>query len=97
MRMQQWLAEHYIISYVLILASVIYVFDKVFRTQKLPILKEIIVYILMALGSFILLIFQIDKLPIVQCLAVAVLLMFMVRIRYFVEERRKRRSDSVQD
>lgn len=95
--MQQWLSEHYIISYVLILGSIIYVFNKVFRTQKLPILKEILVYTLMALGSFVLLIFQIDKLPIIQCLAVAILLMFMVRIRYFVEERRKRRSNNVQD
>jgi len=46
------------------------------------------------LGAFVLLIFQIDKLPIIQCLFVAVALMFMVRIRYFMEARRKKATDS---
>ena len=39
-----------------------YVYNKVFRVkQKLPLLKEILLYVLMALGSAILLVFQIDK------------------------------------
>ncbi|WP_374018577.1 YlaH-like family protein [Paenibacillus thiaminolyticus] len=91
--MQAWLASHPYISYVLIFAFMVYIFNKVFRTQqKLPLLKEILVYLFMAAGAFILLIFQIDKLPIVQCLSVAVILMFMVRIRYFVEERRRKKE-----
>ncbi|GAC42938.1 YlaH-like family protein [Paenibacillus popilliae] len=91
--MQAWLASHPFISYMLIFAFMVYIFNKVFRTQqKLPFLKEILVYLFMAVGAFILLIFQIDKLPIVQCLSVAVILMFMVRIRYFVEERRRKKE-----
>ncbi|MBN3525937.1 YlaH-like family protein [Paenibacillus apiarius] len=91
--MQQWLASHPYVSYLLIFVFIVYIFNKVFRVQKLPILKEIIIYLFMALGAFVLLIFQIDKLPIVQCLFVAVALMFMVRIRYFVEARRKKTTD----
>ncbi|MCG7407822.1 YlaH-like family protein [Paenibacillus sp. ACRRX] len=90
--MQHWLATHPIVSYLLIFAFVTYVFNRVFRVKKLPILKEIAIYIVMAIGCFMLLIFQIDKLPIIQCLFVAVVLMFMVRIRYFVEERRKKQE-----
>lgn len=89
--MQSWFAEHPVISYVLILVLIVFVYNKVFRAQqKLPLFKEIILYLLMALGSFLLLIFQIDKLPIIQCLLVAVVLMLMVRIRYFVEGRRNK-------
>ncbi len=93
--MQAWFAQNPVISYILIYVLVIFVYNKVFRTQqKLPLLKEIILYLLMAIGSFLLLIFQIDKLPIIQCLLVAVVLMLMVRIRYFVEGRRKRKENS---
>ncbi|WP_059052155.1 YlaH-like family protein [Paenibacillus senegalimassiliensis] len=93
--MQAWLAQHPVISYVLIFLLVVFVYNKVFRAQqKLPLWKEIILYLLMALGSFMLLIFQIDKLPIIQCLLVAVILMLMVRIRYFVEGRRSKQDKS---
>lgn len=93
--MQAWFASHPVISYMLIFVLIIYVYNKVFRAQqKLPLFKEIILYLLMALGSFLLLIFQIDKLPIIQCLLVAVVLMLVVRIRYFVEGRRNKKTGS---
>ncbi|GGH26516.1 YlaH-like family protein [Paenibacillus segetis] len=93
--MQHWFANHPVISYVIILVLVFFVYNKVFRVgQKLPLLKEVILYVLMAIGSFLLLIFQIDKLPIIQCLLVAVILMLMVRIRYFVEGRRNKGQNS---
>ncbi|MNI87252.1 hypothetical protein D3C73_1444330 [compost metagenome] len=60
--------------------------------QKLPIGKEIVLYLMMALGSGMLLIFQHDKLPIIQCLLVAVGLMLLVRVRYMVEARQKRKA-----
>ncbi|MBA9085207.1 putative tellurium resistance membrane protein TerC [Fontibacillus solani] len=91
--MQAWFAQNPIISYIIILSLVIFVYNKVFRTQqKLPILKEIVLYLLIAIGSLMLLVFQIDKLPIIQCLLVAVALMLMVRIRYFVEGRQKKKG-----
>ncbi|GAA0411944.1 YlaH-like family protein [Paenibacillus motobuensis] len=94
--MQAWFAQNPVISYILIYVLIIFVYNKVFRSQqKLPLLKEIILYILMAIGSFLLLIFQIDKLPIIQCLLVAVVLMLMVRIRYFVEGRRHKKEKSI--
>lgn len=85
--MQAWLSNHPLVSYVLILGSVIYIFNQVFRAQRrLPILKEILVHIMMALGSLILLVLQIDKLPIIQCMAVAILMMFMLRARQLYDK-----------
>lgn len=93
--LQQWFADHPVIAYILIFVLVTFVYNKVFRAQqKLPLWKEVILYVLMAIGSFMLLIFQIDKLPIIQCLLVAVALMLMVRIRYFVEGRRNKKNGS---
>jgi hypothetical protein len=63
----------------------------VFKTRRLPILKEAIVYLLLAAGAFMLLLFQLGALPIIPSLAVAVALMLMVRIRYFFQERTNRK------
>ena len=85
--MQDWLSEHMLVSYLLILGFTIYIFNKVFRAQqRLPILKEIIVYLLIALGSFVLTILQVDKLPIIQCMAVAVVMMLMLRGRQLYDK-----------
>lgn len=78
-------------TWILIFLFLTYIYNKVFRVRKLPILKDLIVYATMLAGAFLLLVFQVDAgLPIVYSLAVAVLLMFTVRVRYWVEERRKR-------
>lgn len=91
--MTGWLAQHPWITYILIFVFLVYIYNKVFRVRKLPILKNLIVYLLMGLGAFLLLIFQIDAgLPMVFSLAIAVALMLMVRIRYFVEERSKKKK-----
>ncbi|WP_409341285.1 YlaH-like family protein [Paenibacillus sp. MBLB4367] len=88
-----WLVTHPWITYILIYIFLVYVYNKVFRVRRLPILKEAIVYLLIAVGAFVLLLFQVDlQLPIVPCLAVAVGLMFLVRIRYWVEARQKRKQ-----
>lgn len=84
--MQQWLSDHLFVSYLIILGCTIYIFNKVFRVQKLPILKEIAVYVLMAIGSFVLAVLQVDKLPIVQCMAVAVILMLILRLRQLYDK-----------
>ncbi len=90
--MQQWFSDHPLISYILILAFTIYIFNAVFRMGKLPILKEILVYVIMAAGCLILLVLQIDKLPIIQCMAVAVAMMVMVRMRQIYDKRRGERE-----
>jgi hypothetical protein len=46
----------------------------------------------MGAGSILLLFFQIAGLPIILCLGVAVLMMLILRIRYFIEKRSGRRS-----
>lgn len=90
--LHDWFAAHPIIAYLIIYVFLVYIFNKVFRVRKLPILKDLIIYLLIGVIAFVLLVFQIDKLPIIPCLAVAVALMLMVRIRYFVEARQKRKA-----
>ena len=94
--MQQWFSEHHLISYLLILAFTIYIFNSVFRMGRLPILKEIVVYIIMAAGCLILLVLQIDKLPIIQCMAVAVVMMIMVRLRQIYDKRKNRQTSDTE-
>ncbi|TYP77979.1 YlaH-like family protein [Paenibacillus methanolicus] len=85
--MQQWLHDHPVISYILIFCFVVYIFNSVFRAQKrLPILKEILVHVIMAIGSFVLWILQYDLLPIIQCMAVAVGMMLMLRGRQLYDK-----------
>ncbi|WP_028549252.1 YlaH-like family protein [Paenibacillus sp. UNC451MF] len=88
--MTEWFREHPVITYLIILVLITYVYNKVFKTRRLPILKEAIIYLMLAIGAGMLLLFQLGALPIVLCLAVAVGLMFLVRIRYFIEGRTKK-------
>jgi 4-hydroxybenzoate polyprenyltransferase len=91
--MNLWFGEHLWITYLIIYVFVAFIYSKVFKTRRLPLLKELIVYLLIGVGTLILLIFQVDAgLPIIPSLAVAILLMLMVRIRYFVQGRRSRRK-----
>jgi len=94
--MNEWLSQHVWITYALIYVLVTYVYNKVFRVRKLPLLKDAVIYLLIGVGSYLLLIFQIFGLPIVLSLSVAVGLMFLVRIRYFVEGRAKRKAQAVE-
>ncbi|QJD83621.1 YlaH-like family protein [Cohnella herbarum] len=91
--MQQWFHDHQVISYLLIVACTIYIFNTVFRTGKLPILKEILVHIVLALGCLVLLVLQLDKLPIIQCMAVAVGMMALLRMRQFYDKRKANRNN----
>jgi hypothetical protein len=90
--MNQWFGDHIIITYILIFILLSFVYNKVFRTRKLPVLKALIIYLLLGVGSILLLVFQIAGLPIILCLGVAVLMMLILRIRYFIEKRSGHRS-----
>jgi len=91
--MQTWFHDHPIVSYLLILAFTIYIFNAVFRMGRLPLLKEAIVHLVMAAGCLILLVLQLDKLPIIQCMGVAVIMMLMLRARQLYDKRRNRKAD----
>lgn len=83
------------IYYILIYVFLIYIYNKVFRTRKLPVLKNLIVYLIIAVGAFFLLVFQVDAgLPIVQSLCIAVALMLLVRIRYYIMDRKARKEQN---
>jgi hypothetical protein len=90
--LNEWFVNHIIFTYILIFILLSYVYNKVFRTRKLPVLKALIIYLLLGVGSILLLFFQIAGLPIILCLGVAVLMMLILRIRYFIEKRSGRRS-----
>lgn len=91
--MQKWLVDHPWITYILIYVFLVYIYNKVFRIRKLPLLKDAIIYLTIAVGAFILLLFQLDlELPIVVSLGVAVALMLIVRIRYWFTDRANARS-----
>ncbi|CAG5083630.1 Putative uncharacterized protein [Thermobacillus xylanilyticus] len=93
--MQEWLAEHMLVSYLLIVGFTIFIFNNVFRpVRRLPILKEILVYVTIAIGSLVLLVLQVDKLPIIQCMAVAVVLMLILRLRQLYDRWRKDRGNA---
>jgi hypothetical protein len=88
--MQDWFGNHPVITYVLILACILYIFNAVFRVQRLPILKEVLVHIIMMVGAFVLFILQIDKLPIIQCMSVAIIMMLMLRGRQLYDKLRSK-------
>lgn len=89
--MNEWLIEHPWISYLIIFSGLLLIYDKVFRTRKLPVLKEILLWIIIGSASFILWAFQrLFEFPIIPSLLVALGLMALVKIRYWVEARQKK-------
>lgn len=87
-QLQQWLTDYPLVTYLFIVACLIYVFNAVFRPRKLPLLKDVLVYVLILLGGWLLLFFQIRVgLPIVHGFAVAILLMIIVRVRSWITRR----------
>jgi hypothetical protein len=86
-RVNQWFIDHLWITYAIIFILAAFVYNKVFRVKKMSLFKEVIVYLIMAIGSFVLLFFQIDAgLPIIPSLGLAVLLMLIVRVRQWTEK-----------
>jgi 4-hydroxybenzoate polyprenyltransferase len=95
--MQTWFVEHLWITFFIIYAGLAFIYNKVFKVRRLPILKEAIIYLLLGVGAFILLLFQVDlELPIVISLGAAISLMVIVRIRYYFIDRSKRASSSTE-
>ena len=76
-----WFFDHWIM-YAIIFLLMVFVYNQIFRAGPLRLLKNLVLYALMAAGAFILLIFQVDaNLPIMECLAIAAVLIVIVRIR----------------
>ncbi|MFD2672348.1 YlaH-like family protein [Marinicrinis sediminis] len=82
------------ITFIVIFICMTYIYNKVFRARKLPLLKDLVVYVLLAIGAFVLLIFEVDSsLPIVYSLSIAIALMLTLRIRYFVMDWQNRKQN----
>lgn len=50
----EWLTVHYVVTYLIIYVFMAYVYTKVFKVRKLPILKELIIYLMIGVGALIL-------------------------------------------
>ncbi len=83
MGIQDWLTEHLLFTYLIIFAMIAFVYNTVFRVSRLPILKNVAVHLIIAVGSALLWFFQLAQLPIVQSLSVAIALMVIYRLRVF--------------
>ncbi|MFD0588085.1 YlaH-like family protein [Paenibacillus sp. GCM10027627] len=91
--MQEWFSENMLVSYLVILGFTIFIFNSVFRPQqKLPLLKEVLVYVCMAIGCFVITILQLMGLPIIQCMAIAVFMMMLLRGRQLYDKWKKGRA-----
>lgn len=78
-----------VVTFLLIFAAISYIYDNVFRTRKLPVLKNVVVYGLILIGSFFLLVFQLDAdMPILYSLSVAIGLMVMYKVRVLIDKRK---------
>lgn len=90
--MTQWLTDHKWITFIIIYVCITYIYNKVFRVRRLPILKELIIYLMLGLGAAMLLFFQVvpPHIPIVPSMLVAIGLMMLVKVRYWVEGRGKK-------
>lgn len=92
--MNQWLDQlptwaNYLL--ILILSGVIY---RVAFARPLPLLKNIIVYLALAIGCYLLLIFDILGFPIIPSLLITVGLIIITRIRLLIMEKRKKEGES---
>lgn len=86
--MTEWFREHPFITFVVLYFGLAFVYVKVFKVRRLPILKELIIYLLIGVGAFLLWLFQLDlRLPVVQSMLAALALMLIVRIRMFFVNR----------
>ena len=83
--------ERPVVAYfvILILMGIVY---KVAFARPLPPLKALVVYVFLALGCFLLLLFHMLQFPIVPILVISVVLIGVARIRMAMTER-KSRSD----
>lgn len=86
--MNEWFAVHPGIAFIIIFICLVLIYNKIFRVRKLPVLKNLILYVILAFGSYMLLFFQVDAgLPIIPSLGLAILLMLVVKIRSFFTKR----------
>lgn len=86
--MTEWFRDHPLITFAVLYFGLAFVYVKVFRVRRLPVLKELIIYLLIGVGAFLLWLFQLDlQLPVVQSMMAALALMLIVRIRMFFVNR----------
>ncbi|MFS8512698.1 MAG: YlaH-like family protein [Planifilum fulgidum] len=84
--------ERPVVAYfvILILTGIVY---KVAFARPLPPLKALVVYLFLALGCFLLLLFHMLQFPIVPILVISVVLIGVARIRMAASERKSQTDE----
>lgn len=83
-----WLRSQPLISYLIILIMTAIVY-KVAFARKLPILKTLLVYLVLAVGCVMLWVMFILRFPIIQILGITLLMIVLARIRMWMGNRKK--------
>jgi len=92
--MKQWLDQFPIwVSYLVILLFSGVIYQTAFA-RPLPLLKNLVIYLALAIGSYLLLIFHILGFPIIPSLLIAVGLIIVTRIRLFFTKKEEKRDSN---
>lgn len=83
-----WLRTQPLISYLIILMMTATVYKVAFAI-KLPILKSLLIYLMLALGCAMLWIMFLLRFPIIQILFITLVMIALARIRMWMGERKK--------
>ncbi|SFJ05584.1 YlaH-like family protein [Thermoflavimicrobium dichotomicum] len=75
---------------ILVLAGIIY---QTAFARRLPLLKTIAVYIALAVGCWLLLIFQIMRFPIIEAMLITIVLIIVTRLRLMVGKPKQSKQD----
>lgn len=90
--MREWLDQFPVwVDYLLIffLSGVVY---QTAFARPLPLLKNLIVYLALAIGSYLLLIFHILGFPIIPSLLIAAGIIFITRIRFMLTKKKEEKD-----
>jgi len=92
--MRQWLDQFPVwVDYLIILLFSGVIYQTTFA-QPLPLLKNLMVYVALAIGSYLLLIFHILGFPIIPSLLIAVGFIIVTRLRLWLTKKGKERESN---
>lgn len=92
--MRQWLDQFPVwVDYLIILLFSGVIYQTTFA-QPLPLLKSLMVYVALAIGSYLLLIFHILGFPIIPSLLIAVGFIIVTRLRLWLTKKGKERESN---
>lgn len=80
--------DHFWKAYIAILVMTAVIFQIAFA-RKLPVLKTIVVYVVLAIGCYVFTILHVLQFPIIPVLAVTLVVIAVARLRMVISDRNK--------